>query len=101
MESEVTISIFEITGTAHCISQSDGQRVCDRISGFLDGGINIVLSFKNISTLTPAFLNVAIGQLYGIFREEIVSNLLEIKDVQDDDLPLLMRVVENAKHYFE
>ena len=101
MKDKVTIFVFEITGTAHCIGQSDGQKVCNHIAGFLDKGVSVILSFENIFTLNPAFLNVAIGQLYGIFGEEIVSNLLEIKDVQDDDLPLLMRVVENAKHHFE
>jgi len=60
-----------------------------------------VLSFHNVSTLTSAFLNAAIGQLYGEFSEEQIRALLKVQDMQSDDLALLKRVVETAKEYFK
>jgi len=51
--------------------------------------------------LTSAFLNAAIGQLYGNFTEEEIRNALTVKDIEQDDLALLSRVIETAKEYFK
>ena len=102
MKDKVTISIFEVTGTTHCISQSDGQKVYDHIRSFLDEGVNnIVFSFKNIVSLTPAFLNAAIGQLYGTFSKKDIQALFKVQDMQGEDIVLLKHVNETAEHYFE
>ena len=61
----------------------------------------IVLSFYKVTTLTAAFLNAAIGQLYGTLGEEQIRSLLKVKDVEPVDLALLKRVVDNAKLYFK
>ena len=49
---------------------------------------------------TAAFLNAAVGQLYGTFSEKKIRSLLKIEDAEQDDLALLKRVVDNAKLYF-
>jgi hypothetical protein len=67
----------------------------------LKEGRNVMLSFHNITTLTSAFLNAAIGQLYGTFSEEEIRSLLNVRDMQQDDVALLKRVVETAKQYFK
>ena len=52
--------------------------------------------------ITSAFLNTAIGQLYGKYSEEqIKAGLLPPGDMDKDDLLLLKRVVERAKEYFK
>ena len=51
--------------------------------------------------MTQAFLNAAIGQLYGIFSEKQIRALLRAQDIEQDDLALLKRVVETAKQYFK
>jgi hypothetical protein len=50
--------------------------------------------------LTAAFLNAAIGQLYGKFKEDQIRAQLKVKDMQPDDFALLKRVVDTAKQYF-
>jgi hypothetical protein len=55
----------------------------------------------NVTSLTPAFLNVAIGQPYGEFSEEEIRAKLSVKDMEPDDLFLPKRVVETAKAYFK
>ena len=61
----------------------------------------MALSFMNVTSLTSAFLNAAIGQLYGEFSEEEIRAKLTVKDMEQDDLVLLKRVVETAKAYFK
>ena len=77
-----------------------GQKVYDRLEPGLKSGRRVILSFRNVTTLTSAFLNAAIGQLYGTFDSEQIRSLLEVKDIEQDDLELLKRVIETAKQYF-
>ncbi len=71
------------------------------ITTALEKDRRVVLSFQNVTTLTAAFLNAAIGQLYGVFSEEKIRSLLKIENIEQDNLGLLKRVVENAKLYFK
>ena len=61
----------------------------------------ISISFHNVTALTAAFLNAAVGQLYGVFSEEKIRSLLKVENIKQDDLALLKRVVDNAKLYFK
>lgn len=101
MSEEIKISIFEVVGRPLCVASSDGQKVYERLSTAFERDRHVVLSFHSVTALTSAFLNAAIGQLYGTFSEEQIRNLLEVKDMEQDDLALLKRVVDNAKLYFK
>ncbi|MGX9727517.1 MAG: STAS-like domain-containing protein [Candidatus Electronema sp. VV] len=97
---ELTVSIFETVGSSLCVASSDGQKVYERLAAALKEGCKTTLSFHNVSILTSAFLNAAVGQLYGEFSGEDIRLLLKVQDIQPDDLALLKRVVETAKQYF-
>lgn len=101
MIKTLEFSIFEIVGSSLCVASSDGQKVHDRLVAALKEGRIVTLSFNNITTMTSAFLNAAIGQLYSAFTEEQIRTLLRVQDMQADDLALLKRVVETAKLYFK
>lgn len=101
MQKDVTISIFEVVGSPLCVASGDGQKVYERLASALKEGRGVLLSFHNVSTMTSAFLNAAIGQMYGEFGEEQIRALLKVQDMQPDDLALLKRVVETAKQYFK
>jgi len=100
MSNNLELSVFEIVGSPLCVASSDGQRVYDRLAVVLKEGRQATLSFRNVTTLTSAFLNAAIGQLYGTFSEEQIRVLLKVRDIPADDLALLKRVVDTAKLYF-
>jgi len=101
MSQSLALSIYEIVGSSSCVASDDGQKVHDRIAVALREGRRVTLSFRNVSSLTSAFLNAAIGQLYGEFTEEQIRSLLKVQDMQSDDLGLLKRVVDTAKQYFK
>jgi STAS-like domain of unknown function (DUF4325) len=101
MKKNINLSVFEIVGSPLCVASDDGQRVHDRIASTLKEGRNVTVSFRNVSSLTSAFLNAAIGQLYGSFSEAQIRSKLKVKDMQPDDLVLLKRVVDTAKEYFK
>ncbi len=101
MSTDIRISMFEVVGSPFCVASGDGPKICDHLTAALKADRSIALSFRNVSTLTAAFLNTAIGQLYGIFSEEQIRSRLKVVDVEPDDLALLNRVVETAKLYFK
>ncbi|MHB8202075.1 MAG: STAS-like domain-containing protein [Desulfomonilaceae bacterium] len=101
MNEIITLPVFEIVGSSLCVASDDGQKVYERIRKAIKQEKSVGLSFMNISSLTSAFLNAAIGQLYGEFSEEEIRAKLTVKDMEPDDLFLLKRVVETAKAYFK
>ena len=101
MRKYIRISIFEVVGNPLCVTSSDGQKVYQRLVAALKADRDVLLSFRNVTALTAAFLNTAIGQLYGTFNEKHIQNLLKVEDVEQNDLALLKSVVDNAKLYFK
>ncbi|MEQ1679793.1 MAG: DUF4325 domain-containing protein [Nitrospira sp. CG24B] len=101
MSKSLTLSIFEIVGSPLCVASDDGQKIHDRIADALKEGQSVALSFLNVTSLTSAFLNAAVGQLYSSFTEEQIRSKLRVTDLQPDDRALLKRVVDTAKEYFK
>ena len=101
MSKEVIIRVSDIVGGSLCISSEDGQIIHDKIAPLLREGYNVVLSFDRVETLISAFLNAAIGQLYGEFSEEKIRSSFTVRDMSQEDMSLLKRVVDNAKIYFK
>ena len=101
MSKDTHVSMFEVVGSPFCVASSDGQKICDHLTTAIKADRGIALSFRNVTALTAAFLNAAIGQLYGIFSEEQIRSRLKVVDVDPDDLALLKRAVDNAKLYFK
>ncbi len=101
MTREITVRVFDIIGGPLCVSTSDGQRLYDRIAPLLRTGTPVVLSFERIEIFVAAFLDAAVGQLYGELPDDSISALLSFRDLADDDREMLDRVIENAKLYFK
>lgn len=100
MTQPITVRVYDIIGGPLCVSTEDGQRLHDKIIPHLKEGTPVALSFERIDTLISAFLNAAIGQLYGELPEDRIRGLLSVRDMAADDVEVLKRVVENAIAYF-
>lgn len=101
MNENIAIKAFEVVGSKLCVASSDGQKVHDQIAAALNAGKQVRLSFANVESLTSAFLNAAVGQLYAKFSEQKIRASLSVSDMAPDDIELLKRVVEAAKQYFK
>ncbi|MBI5185832.1 MAG: STAS-like domain-containing protein [Nitrospinae bacterium] len=101
MNDQLVIMPFEIVGSGICVSSDNGQKIHDQITKALREGKKVNISFLNIGSVTSAFLNAAIGQLYGEFAEETIKDSLSVSGMDQNDLVLLKRVVETAKEYFK
>ncbi|OIN95735.1 MAG: hypothetical protein AUJ21_02695 [Anaerolineae bacterium CG1_02_58_13] len=101
MSDIITLRIYEIVGSNLCVASQDGQKVFEQIQQALKDGKNVRLSFQNVESLTSAFLNAAIGQLYGFFDNDLLKERLSVANIEKDDLALLKRVIDTAKQYFK
>lgn len=96
------IKVVDVVGGGFCTASEDGQKVHDVLAAALREGKRACLSFENVEDLTSAFLNTAIGQLYGEFSaEQIKALLLAPLHASQDNLVLLKRVVDRAKEFFK
>lgn len=100
MPDEISVRVLDIVGGTLAVSADDGQAVHDKIVPLLREGRRVIVSFEGVNTIISAFLNAAIGQLYGEFPEERIRELLSVEHMVPEDLALLKRVVDNSKRYF-
>ena len=98
---KIQLNVFAITGDTFCVSADDGEKVFKQIRLALDAGKKVELSFLNIEMLTSAFLNTAIGQLYGIEDENKIKSNLSVTEISDDDKLLIKRVADTAREYYK
>lgn len=96
-----TINIISVVGDSYCIEAEDGEKVFALISKAIAENKKVILSFLNVEMLTTAFLNTAVGQLYRDFSEEKIKDCLSVKDMSQNGLNSLKRVVDTAKIYYK
>lgn len=96
------IPISAIVGGGICVAASDGQKIYALLQKAVAEDNRVTLSFSGVTRMTTAFLNAAVGQLYGEFSERVIKRCLAPPtDFEEWHLQRLKIVVERAKIYFE
>ncbi len=101
MYKEIEIRIFSIVGNGFCVEPGDGEKVFFLLKQVLEQGNKAVLSFLNVEILTAAFLNTAIGRLYGVFDYGKIKESLKVKDISIEDKHIIKKVTDTAKAYYK
>ncbi len=85
------------------VATDAGDKVFNEIVHHLSKQHAVILDFNEITILTTAFLNAAIGQLYSndSFSSEFLNDNLKVINVQSEDKPLFSMVIRRAKEYFK
>jgi hypothetical protein len=99
MTTTLSINVQEIINDDAALTPKAGDKVYEHVADSLEKKNKTIVSFKGIKYMTTAFLNAAIGQLYSKFDSNYLNQFLEVK-ISDADLPLLERVLINARIYF-
>lgn len=98
---DATVIVGDIVGGEYLVSSLDGGKVFRAIEERLLDGKHVRVEFPAVELLTSAFLNAAIGQLYGRFDRKLIEQRLEIVGLNRDEEQLLQRVIEAAMFYFQ
>ena len=100
-KNTVKINIFSIVGSNFCVEAEDGEKVYELLRKALAEMKMVEISFLNVELLTTAFLNSAVGKLYGIFSEELLKKSLSVKEITPSGAVSLKRVVETTKAFYK
>ena len=93
------IPVLDFFGSI-CADPDDGSSLCDQTRHALEAGEFVILDFDGVTTLTSAFLNAAIGCLYGSFAEEDLDRRLSWIGLDQTDESLMRLVRSNAIRFF-
>jgi hypothetical protein len=96
----VSIRIHEHFGE-NLLTPEEGERLLGEIQPELANGKSVTLDFAGVRIVTSAFLNAAIGRLYGSFSHDVIRQHLSVENLSDIGRFTLKRVVENSKAYYE
>lgn len=99
--NEIEVNVYSIVGNSFCVDAEDGEKVFEVLKKILEQNNSAVITFLNVEMLTSAFLNTAIGRLYGVFDYDLLKKRLSLKDISDDDKLLLKKVTDTAKAYYK
>lgn len=95
----INIKVKEVINRVTAVSSDDGDVVFKNIIAALAEKHNVALDFDEITLMTTAFLNSAIGQLYSRYTSEELNETLKLKNVAEEDRILFKKVIERAKKY--
>lgn len=101
MNDVVKIKLSEFLGTPYCVATEDGQKIYAELHRLIINKQQVRLSFEGVTRVTTAFLNAAIGQLYGEHSDADIKRQVRIEEVAPSVEPRLASVISNSKKFFE
>jgi hypothetical protein len=101
MSDPITVRVIDLINGPRAVDAADGELVFKEIFPVIKAGQNVILSFEGITMVITAFLNAAIGKLFGEISEEKFNELLEIRDLREAFQPALEKSLEWSKAYFK
>jgi len=99
----VTYTAGPIGMRHNILGEKEGQDVLEAITHNLMSDTAVELSFSGVdfTRITLPFLHNAIGRLYQCFDSDTVKTLLSIGGLDQDDMEIVKRVIDNAKKYYQ
>lgn len=94
--------IKDIINSELAVSTENGEKVFEIVDSYLMNKEKVELDFGGITIMITAFLNAAIGKLYGKkeYTPEFLNEYLKLENVDKEDRSLFKDVIQRAKEYF-
>jgi hypothetical protein len=94
--------VKDLIKSSIAVATDSGEKLFNEISIVLKKGEKVKVDFQDISIISTAFLNAAIGQLYSgnTYTSDFLNSAIKVVHVQPEDKPLFFMVVNRAKEYF-
>ena len=100
MKNKIYLNVAEKIGNPSALTQEDGNIIYNEIVSAIEQKTLIVLDFEQIESMISPFLNNAIGQLYGKFTTQQISEFVELKNFPKEKTSTLNIVIANAKKFY-
>lgn len=94
--------IKDIINSELAVSTENGEKVFEIVDSYLQKKEKVELDFAGITIMITAFLNAAIGKLYGKkeYTPAFLNEYLKLENVDLEDRSLFKDVIQRAKEYF-
>ena len=95
--------VKDIINSELAVSTDKGDLVFKALDAKLKAKEKVIIDFKGIDLIITAFLNAAIGKLYGNenYTTDFLNEHIKLENVQKEDVTLFKEVIKRAKEYFE
>lgn len=100
MNEPIIVRVADLVGGSRAVDAADGEKVFEKILPVIQGGRMVQLSFDGITMVITAFLNTAIGKLYGVLSEDQVDRMLEVRDLLAPFELSLEKSIEWSKAFY-
>jgi STAS-like domain of unknown function (DUF4325) len=94
-----TISVIEEIGPV-CVDPEDGGALYRQCYTALSQGVDLILDFSGVKTLTSSFLNAALGCLFANFTIDTLTQKLTWIGLDPTDEKLVRLVIKNAARFY-
>ncbi len=96
------LMIKDIINSELAVSTENGEKVFEIVNSYLQKKEKVKLDFAGITIMITAFLNAAIGKLYGKkeYTPEFLNEYIKLENVEAEDRSLFRDVIQRAKEYF-
>lgn len=94
------IDIAETIDNPSALTQEQGDIIYSKICSFIDQNEMVILDFSRVESMISPFLNNAIGQLYGKYTSEQISEYLTLQEFPSSKKSTLNIVISNAKRFY-
>ena len=91
-------------GDVFAVSETDGEKIYQKLIVALKNCDRVSISFANIELFTTHFIDTCLGKLYKTFDSEFLQQHLFIDDykyMQKEDLQLIKRCCKNADLFYK
>jgi hypothetical protein len=95
----LNVLVKEIIQSETAVTSVKAELVFEVLKTNIKNGEISVLDFTGVKSLTTAFLNIAIGQLYDLESPDKLTQMVKIRkdSVSDEHMKKIIRVLSNSK----
>lgn len=94
------IDVAKVINNPSALTQEQGDLIYNEIISAFEKKEIIILDFLNVESMISPFLNNAIGQLYGKYSSEYITQYLKLDHFPKTKNSTLNMVINNAKNFY-
>lgn len=95
------IKVKDFLNTPMAVSTDKAELIFNECKSIIEDGENVDINFEDIKLVITAFLNIAIGKLYGLnINDETIDKRLKFTNTTPSIEKMIDKVILNSKKFY-